>query len=197
MKKMVAVHPVPKTNDELVLNFGALVACEIHKKNTVCDNFPDIYQEVMLYLFRNDVIASFHRSVEAVGAEPTPFRFLNYLGTAVRNGFANFCRHRYRKWQDRPADVVGKKKDPKVSFYDQEGHYDLHWEATIEDPEATEDIEQGAEQALLWKQVEPHVPEQHQVSLCDLMQQGYTLLEAVQQTDMRPARKRVLQRLFG
>ena len=132
---------------------------------------------------------------------PTPYMFLNYLGRAIRNHFANVCRTHSRKWQDRTGDMMPSKKllgDKVPQFRTAEGGYNDHWEDTIRDDNA--DVRMEAQVVLsrtLDRLASRGVEEAVQKEIFDLLTEGYTLNEAIAKSSLTPAKKRACVRAFA
>jgi hypothetical protein len=132
--------------------------------------------------------------------QPSTYHFLNYLGRAVRNHFANFCRTRKRKWQDRSGDaMVGGKKllgDKMPQFRTENGTYNDHWEDTIRDEIAEGRIEAQVQLSRLIDQLKSKgVQEETQTEIFKLVDEGYTFSEAVQKSSLDQGKKRIVTRL--
>ena len=134
--------------------------------------------------------------IQITHTPPTFRSFLNYLGAAVRNHFQNFCRTRRRKWQDRSGDtMIGNRKitlgENAPQFRTAEGGYNDHWEDTIRDDRAEIRIEaQVAVNKILDRLTERGIAESDQKNICELLASGYTVVEALQKSDLPTAKKK-------
>jgi DNA-directed RNA polymerase specialized sigma24 family protein len=145
------------------------------------------------------------RRREPMAAPPTPqatpYQFLNYLGTACRNHFANFCRTRSRKWQDRTGDSMPGKRllgENTPQFRTEEGAYNNHWEDTIRDEIADTRIEAQVDLSRALDKIAARVPERAmQEEIAKNLSDGYTLAEAIKRSSLPPAKKRTLARVFA
>ena len=131
----------------------------------------------------------------------THYQFLNYLGTAIRNHFANFCRTRARKWQDRPGDMMPGKMllgENVPQFRTADGGYNDHWTDTIRDDVAESRIEAQVDLSRVLDKLVARVPERElQVEILKHVQNGYTMVEAIKLSNLPPNKKRMLAKAFA
>lgn len=122
---------------------------------------------------------------------PTPYQFMNYLGMAVRNHFANFCRTRGRRWQDKTADMVGGGSDIEVQFRTADGGYNTHWEDTLRDDQAEGMLSASVEVGRIFTKLEERgLTGEVQKSVTFYLDKGYTLVEAIEESSLTKTQKR-------
>lgn len=144
-----------------------------------------------------------HRAPVEPPQQPTatPYQFLNYLGTACRNHFANFCRTRSRKWKDRGGDSMPGKRllgENTPQFRTEDGAYNNHWEDTIRDEIADTRIEAQVDLSRALDKIAARVPERAmQEEIAKNLSDGYTLVESIKRSSLPPAKKRTLARVFA
>ena len=123
-----------------------------------------------------------HAGVVVEKSPPTPYQFMNYLGVAVRNHFANFCRTRSRRWKDRTADTVGGAGDVEVMFRTADGGYNTSWEETLKDDHAEDRLAAQVVLTRMFDKLQTHGLREDHVTA--RLAEGYTLVEAIQKSGL-------------
>lgn len=109
---MQGLPDVPKNATEMVTLWGRLVAVQVAALNRRPEVGADLLQAIWLRLIEADVVGKYHRKIGAAGSEPSPESFRTYLGTAVHNSFANWCRTQARRFtRERLVDTFNLQNE--------------------------------------------------------------------------------------
>ncbi len=118
----------------------------------------------------------------------TPSHFRNYLRQAVKNHFKNWVRTKKRRHKERPADVFAEFRN-----FDDSTTW-LGMEEKVVDPHATERIEAMADISKVLGRVQTRELVNRKDDLFALLDDGYTLVEAIKKLSFSASTKRAVER---